>query len=149
MASEKEKTTKTRQDSSRNQKDQTEKRSEKGGGKEKQARSENKNASRSEGKLEAGKSAKTTDHDTIRQWVEERGGKPATVRNTTGKNDAGLLRIDFPGRSNRGGKDENTLEEISWDDFFEKFEEKKLAFLYQEKTKTGRESRFSKFVSRD
>lgn len=147
MASEKEKDTKTRQQQSRNQKDQTEKNREKGGGKEKGARSENKSSR--EGNLEDGKSAKTTDHETIRRWVEERGGKPSTVRSTTGKNDTGLLRIDFPGRSNRGGKDENTLEEISWEDFFEKFEEKKLAFLYQEKTKTGRESRFSKFVSRD
>jgi hypothetical protein len=30
-----------------------------------------------------------------------------------------------------------------------KFEEKKLAFLYQEETSSGEVSRFSKFVSRD
>jgi hypothetical protein len=96
-----------------------------------------------EARLEAGKSGRTTDHDTIRRWVEERGGHPATVAATEGKNDPGLLRIDFPGR---GG--ENRLEEISWEDFFDKFEEKKLAFLYQEETRTGRQSRFSKFVAR-
>jgi hypothetical protein len=55
-----------------------------------------------------------------------------------------VLRIDFPGYS---GKD--TLAEISWDEFFEKFDEKKLAFLYQEKTATGRPSRFCKLVGRD
>ena len=41
------------------------------------------------------------------------------------------------------------MQEISWEEFFDKFEEKKLAFLYQEKTSGGDESRFFKFVSRD
>lgn len=86
----------------------------------------------------------TTDHEKIKKWVEERGGKPTTVKTTAKKkDDAGLLRIDFPGYSGTG-----TLEEISWDEFFKKFEEAKLAFLYQEKTKEGKQSRFSKFVSR-
>lgn len=86
----------------------------------------------------------TTDHDTIRKWAEERGGKPSAVAATHDNDDAGILRIDFPGRG-----DDNALEEISWDEFFEKFDEKHLAFLYQEKTKDGSTSRFFKFVARD
>lgn len=39
---------------------------------------------------------------------------------------------------------QGTLERISWEEWFEKFEKKKLAFLYQD---TG-QSRFSKLVSR-
>jgi hypothetical protein len=39
----------------------------------------------------------TTDHDEIRRWVEEHGGKPARVRGDRDDNDPGLLRIDFPG----------------------------------------------------
>jgi len=35
------------------------------------------------------------------------------------------------------------------DEWFQAFEENKLAFLYQEETKDGEESRFSKLVSRD
>jgi hypothetical protein len=85
----------------------------------------------------------TTDHDEIRRWVEERGGRPARVRATGSDDDPGILRIDYPGRG-----DDEALEEISWEDFFEAFEENNLAFLYQEKTKEGSESRFSKFVSR-
>lgn len=85
----------------------------------------------------------TTDHTVIQQWVEARGGHPATVKGTEHGDDAGVLRIDFPGYSGAG-----TLEEISWDEFIEKFEEAKLAFLYQEETKGGQESRFCKFVSR-
>jgi hypothetical protein len=86
----------------------------------------------------------TIDHDEIRQWVEQRGGHPSCVRGTGGKGDAGLLRIDFPGFSGEG-----KLEEIPWEEFFEKFDENNLAFLHQDKTAGGQESRFNKLVSRD
>src|ERR1051326_3965386 len=36
----------------------------------------------------------TTDHDEIRQWAEERGGRPSCVRNTGGGGDIGILRLD-------------------------------------------------------
>ena len=83
----------------------------------------------------------TTNHDEIRQWVEKRGGRPAAVSETGGDGDAGILRVDF------GDQDEG-LEEISWDQFFATFDENNLAFLYQEETSEGSESRFNKFVSR-
>ncbi len=86
----------------------------------------------------------TTDHEFIRTWVEERQGRPARVKATGGGEDPGILRIDFPGYSG-----ETSLEEIPWEEFFEKFEENGLAFLYQEKTARGQMSRFNKLVSRD
>ena len=86
----------------------------------------------------------TTDQNEIREWVEERGGNPARVKGTESKNSPGLLRIDYPGFSG-----EDTLEPISWQAFFEAFEDNKLAFLYQEETKDGSESRFSKLIDRD
>jgi hypothetical protein len=92
----------------------------------------------------AGTSKTTTDHDEIRKWVEARQGKPATVKRTESGDEPGVLRIDFPGYSGAG-----SLEEISWDDFFQKFDEKNLAFLYQDTTSSGEQSRFFKFVSRD
>jgi len=85
----------------------------------------------------------TQDHDEIRNWAEERGGKPSHVKETGGKNDPGLLRIDFPGYSGEG-----KLEEISWDEFFEKFDEQELALVYQERTADGEKSNFNKLVSR-
>ena len=91
----------------------------------------------------AGESHQTTDHDKIRAWVEERGGYPATVRDTGEGDDPGVLRIDFPGYSG-----EETLERIDWETFFEKFDEEDLAFLYQEETDEGQTSRFFKFVNR-
>jgi hypothetical protein len=92
----------------------------------------------------AGDSRVTTNHEEIRKWAEARGGKPATVKSTASKDDVGLLRIDFPGY-----KGEGSLEEITWDEFFKKFDEKNLAFLFQEKTSSGEESRFFKLVSRE
>ena len=95
-------------------------------------------------KKTSSKSNSTTDHDTIRAWVEKRKGTPATVKGTENNNEnSGILRIDFPGYS---GKD--TLEEISWEEFFKKFDESNLEFLYQEETSTGKPSRFNKFVSK-
>jgi hypothetical protein len=80
----------------------------------------------------------TTNREEIRRWVEERGGNPARVKGTE------LLRIDYPGYAG-----EDTLEEITWDEFFKTFEASNLAFLYQDKTKEGELSRFSKLVTRD
>ncbi len=86
---------------------------------------------------------KTTDHATVQKWVEQRGGKPATVKGTSGSTKPGLLRIAFP--DYKGNK---ALSMISWDEFFQKFDEKKLAFLYQDKMAGGKMSRFFKFVKR-
>jgi len=55
-----------------------------------------------------------------------------------------MLRLDFPGYEG-----EESLEEISWDDWFEKFDERGLALIFQEKTAGGAESRFNKLVSRE
>jgi hypothetical protein len=85
----------------------------------------------------------TTNHEEIKQWVEERDGRPARVKGT-GKDSGGLLRIDYPGFSG-----EDTLETITWEEFFVAFDDNNLAFLYQDETKDGKESRFSKLISRD
>ncbi len=84
----------------------------------------------------------TRDHEEIRRWAEERGGKPAHVKRTGSEEDIGMLRIEFPGF----GGDEN-LEPISWEDFFAKFDERGLALIYQEETAGGQRSNFNKLVS--
>jgi len=91
----------------------------------------------------AGASKTTTDHETIRKWAEARKARPAGVKGTGGEDDPGVIRLNFP------GYDEDKLETISWEDFFAKFEENKLAFLYQEETRDGEQSNFFKFVKRD
>jgi hypothetical protein len=88
----------------------------------------------------------TPDHDTIRKWAEARGGRPAAVRTTHNDRDTGIIRIEFPDAPN--AHDEN-LQEISWDEWFRKFDESKLALLYQDETSGGKRSNFNKLVSRD
>jgi hypothetical protein len=74
-----------------------------------------------------GESKKVTNHQVIKKWVEERGGIPARVKETSEKGEGvGVLRIDFPGY----GENES-LEHISWEKFFNTFEKKKLAVLLQ------------------
>jgi ferritin-like metal-binding protein YciE len=90
-----------------------------------------------------GLSKTTTDHEEIRRWAEERGAKPASVKGTGGSRDVGMIRLDFPGYSG-----EESLEAISWDEWFEEFDKKNLALLYQEKTARGQKSNFNKLVSR-
>src|SRR5258707_14450912 len=85
-----------------------------------------------------------TDHEQIKRWVEERGGHPARVKGTAEEGSSGVLLIDYPGYSGT-----ETLETISWEEFFLGFEENRLAFLYQDETKAGDEGRFSKLINRD
>ena len=86
----------------------------------------------------------TTDHEEVRRWAEQRGAKPSTVRGTEREEEVGVLRLDFPGYSGEG-----RLEEISWEQFFEKFEESELALVYQDQTADGVRSNFNKLVRRD
>jgi hypothetical protein len=85
-----------------------------------------------------------TDPDEIRRWAEERNARPARVKGTGGNGDIGIIRLDFPGYSG-----EDTLEEISWDDWFREFDQKNLALLVQDKTASGRKSNFNKLVNRE
>jgi hypothetical protein len=87
----------------------------------------------------------TTNLEDIKKWAEERDGKPAVVKATeNSKEGGGVLRINFPGYSG-----EDTLEEISWEEWYKIFQERNLAFLYQEETAGGKESRFFKLVAND
>lgn len=83
----------------------------------------------------------TTDHEKIRKWAEERGGKPATVKRTQSDGEPGVLRLDFEPR-------DAALEPIDWESFFDKFDKEDLAFLFQDRTESGEVSRFHKFISR-
>jgi hypothetical protein len=89
-----------------------------------------------------GESATTTAHERIRRWVEARDGNAAAVRATESGDDPGVLRIRFRDES------ADDLDAIDWDQFFEKFEESELAFLFQDQTADGGTSRFHKFVKR-
>ena len=61
----------------------------------------------------------TREHDVIRRWAEERGGRPARVRG------AEVLRIAF-------GQLPPNWEGLDWQTFFSSFDESRLAFLYED-----------------
>jgi hypothetical protein len=80
-------------------------------------------------------------HDEIRSWADARGGRPARVKSTAKGGEGGVLRFDFQ-------EPDDSLEEISWDEFFEIFDDNDLALLEQDETASGKTSRFFKFVNR-
>ena len=67
----------------------------------------------------------TTDHEEIRRWAEERGGRPALA--VEHQDDPMGLRIEFP-----EDREDESLLVIRWDEFFKKFDEDNLVFLYRE-----------------
>lgn len=83
----------------------------------------------------------TTDHNFIRKWIEERGGRPSRVKGTDSRDGEGILRVDF-------AEPDDKLEPISWEEFFQTFADREPAFLHQDK-QGSRTSRFFKFVRRD
>lgn len=85
-----------------------------------------------------------TDHDEIRRWAEVRNGRPACVRGTGGGGDVGMIRLDFPGFT-----EGESLESITWDEWFRAFDENNLALLVQERTDDGQLSNFNKLVDRN
>lgn len=89
---------------------------------------------------ERGMAKQTTDHKEIRRWAERHGGKPAAVKSTHREREAGIIRIMFPKAPH---SEHDALEEISWDEFFDKFDDSKLELLYEE------DSNFSKLVARE
>lgn len=86
----------------------------------------------------------TTDHDEIRRWAEARGARPACIKGTGGGDDVGMIRLDLPGFSGA-----ESLQEISWDQWFDAFDENGLALVFQEETASGERSNFNKLVSRE
>ena len=83
----------------------------------------------------------TRNHDIIRRWAEARGATPATIPGTEHDGHLGVLRFDFPGF----GK--GRLQHVSWEEWFQAFDERQLAFVYQETTTDGTQSNFFRFDS--
>ncbi len=82
-----------------------------------------------------GRSLATTSHDVIRQWAEDRNATPATVAGTEHEGHLGVLRLDF-------GDDSQSLEHVSWEEWFRTFDERGLNFIYQETRSDGSPSNF-------
>ena len=91
----------------------------------------------------AGRSLVTTDHEVIRRWASARKAVPATVPGTEHDGHLGVLRLNFPGYSG------DRLVEVSWDDWFEAFDKRRLNFIFQEKQSGGKRSNFFQLENPD
>ena len=83
----------------------------------------------------AGRSLVTTNHEVIKQWAEARGGRPAMVGGTEHGDHLGVLRFDF-------GEPTEGLQQVSWEDWFDTFDQRGLNFIYQEERSDGNQSNF-------
>ena len=86
----------------------------------------------------------TTDHKTIRRWAESRRALPAFVRGTNDGEPA-VLRFIIPG-AHFNNRD---LVEVTWEDFFAKFDLLALSFVYQEMTPSGEPSMHNEILQRE
>lgn len=68
-----------------------------------------------------------TDHNEIRSWIEAHGGQPALVRRIPEVGGDGELSFEF-----LADGQEPELITIRWDDFFQRFEDQGLAFVYED-----------------
>jgi hypothetical protein len=105
--------------------------------------SKTKSSAKSGARSESHSSHTLIDHEAIQQWAEDRGATPCCVKKTGGKGDIGMIRLDFPGYSG-----EESLQAISWDEWFKQFDESKLALIVQDTTAGGQKSNFNKLVKR-
>lgn len=68
------------------------------------------------------------DEGELREWVEIRGGSPATIDGTQSHPDEpGELTVHFAGMNDDGVVD------VDWERFFDKFERKHLALVYDDR----------------
>ena len=82
----------------------------------------------------------TVDHEKIKAWAQERQARPAA---STVGHPEDALRLVFAGR-----RPDDEISEIGWEEFFRRFEDHNLAFIYQEEAKDGGLSRNHRFVRR-
>ncbi|MFI6824716.1 hypothetical protein ACIBJE_27790 [Micromonospora sp. NPDC050187] len=91
-----------------------------------------------------GRSLVTTNHDVIQRWARARGAKPATITGTERDGRAGVLTFDLPGY-----RESRRLRQITWNDWFRTFDERRLNLIYQEQLRDGRPSNFFRTESPD
>lgn len=79
----------------------------------------------------------TVDHDEIMEWVEENDGRPARLEDEV--LDSDTLRIAF--EEERMSED---LERVSWEEFFDIFEEEGIVFVYEQSPPDAEDERPNK-----
>lgn len=84
----------------------------------------------------------TTDHETIREWVETRGSTAARATGSSSEGRGSLAIVPEDA-------DDASVEPVPWEEFFAVFEDEGLAFAYQTTRDDPDERWFCKFVARE
>lgn len=87
--------------------------------------------------------ARTIDHRRIRHWAEDRKGRPVAVK-FAGTDPAATLRFEFGDHH-----PDPDVDELTWADFFERFDDLRLAFVHAREGPTGGQGEYHKFVARE
>ena len=80
----------------------------------------------------------TTDHGEMRKWVKERKGHPIHLKGMLDADEI-PISIKLPHSTMEGS-------EITWDEFFKQFDDRNLAFEYEERNEEGELSLFFKLI---
>jgi hypothetical protein len=84
----------------------------------------------------------TDDHDEIKNWANSFGGFPVVADGEGETNEITNLKIYFPGELVSG-------RQISWEEFFDEFDDANLAFRYDTKSDPRSDKEFSfEFINR-
>jgi len=94
-----------------------------------------------------GSAGYTIDHQEIRRWAGARDAQPVLARPAEGEPPEAPERLDFVlgDAAPPGG---TTHEPISWERFFELFDERELALLYRDEERDGSTSRAFRLIPR-
>lgn len=84
-----------------------------------------------------GQSLVTKSHDVILAWAAQRKCVPSTIRGTWHNGNPGVLRFDFPDFGSH-----ESLEHVTWQQWFDTFDERQLVMIYQDTMKNGHLSNF-------
>ncbi len=92
----------------------------------------------------------TTNHEEIKQWIKLHGGRPAIV----GAFNAGMrrigLKIEFHIKEDLELLGESVSAKlISWDTFFDIFDKKHLAFIYENQRRYNDITMAYRFINKD
>jgi hypothetical protein len=80
----------------------------------------------------------TTDHEEIRAWAEKYAGSPQLLDHPNATADTPGIRLDFPGEDDDVFLSEETPpQDVTWEVFFEHFDQMKLAFMYNDTKDTS------------
>jgi hypothetical protein len=89
----------------------------------------------------------TGDHNEIKGWAENLGGKPTIIDHPLARADKIGIRIDFPGESHEILMSETRP--ATWDEFFQVFEDQGLLLSYEDVPKSTDPTEWYRFEKRD